>query len=852
MTSGLLIQGGGDTAIRTLTTKVNCRGEVMCAYLHPPYHPQRWDHENGADRVAWLGMMRTRLRLVRDLLAPDGSVWIFLNDDRLADCRVLMDKIFGRSNFVATVVIRRPFGPLGSRHLAVNHDYLLIFARNATIWSSNTIPRTDEPDSTWRNPDNDPRGLWRSDILFRPDIYRVGLRYELTSPHGTVTKLPEGRSWKFSQQRFEELDRDKRIWWGEGLTPRLKRFHSERPDPIPLTVWDPADVGSFLDGRRELRKLLNSDQENFESEPERLLHRVITVSTKPGDLVLDCFGQAGTATAVAHKMGRRWITVADESYDIRPRLDKVIAGEDPGGITELAAWSGGGSYEVITAVPSATEGPEETISLAEAIADGRVPTPVYAYREDGDTKLKTRLADACLLREGEENEWSGMTPPRLFVVCEKSSEFDEVAAILTGDDNLPGNGRVVRATDSFAGTEVRAVIGNAEDAVDITDIAVVASYHPLSPEVLGRVLISLSGAGRVHLIVHDAYADLLAEQDKLFERRLPASSLRDARPAGTRQGHRLAPIHFPLRVREAQGERFSLSHVSDEAARTAGRTVRHEFPVPLLRQELYAERTLNDEIARGTRPLDPGATVERFSPVTDVRKAVETKVHRLVESASEEVNGAKRITEQFFLGAGVTTDSVPWSERRKQLAITTVTRLIAGVRKGRRPGSQWAWQTLSLPPWRPAPPSTKNNWTKKFSTNVSYDGWTKSIDPTVSFDAKSTEFRIARLCEDTPSVARWLRLNGRSAYIEMENGMKYYPDFIVVDVHDTHWLVETKADRDIDRLEVRAKRAAAEEWATFVRDHGEFGVWRSLFVTASAIEQALSWDELVARAQPIV
>jgi type III restriction enzyme len=121
------------------------------------------------------------------------------------------------------------------------------------------------------------------------------------------------------------------------------------------------------------------------------------------------------------------------------------------------------------------------------------------------------------------------------------------------------------------------------------------------------------------------------------------------------------------------------------------------------------------------------------------------------------------------------------------------------------------------------------------------------MEPAVRFDARSTEFRLAHLLDDAPSVVCWLRLDGQIAYIELENGALYHPDFVVIDTDNVHWVVEGKADRDTDRPEVHARRQAAEEWATAVRDHAEFGDWRYLFVPEEVIKRALTWEELLAR-----
>ncbi|MFF5893811.1 Shedu anti-phage system protein SduA domain-containing protein [Streptomyces globisporus] len=404
MADNLLIHGGNDNALRTLKGTGQYRDRVKSAYLRPPWDTQwAFEHHESPDRASWLGMMQLHLRLVRDLLAPDGSVWVHVDDREFADCRVLMDKVYGRSNFVSTVVVERS-ARNDSRHFAVGHDYLLVFAKDASKWRPNYLPRTAGSMKGFHNPDNDPRGPWRAADLFFPILNenRENLRYEVVGPSGTAIRPPAHRSWRFSQQRFEELDHDARIAWSAKGRPTLKVYLSEVPERLPTTLWSSADVGTNSQARQHLRELLGETYQR--ATPEKLLQHILAIATNPGDLVFGYSGDSGTAAAVAHKTGRHWIAVDNDSNVVRDRLDKVISGSDPGGITHEVDWAGGGYYDVITAA-----GPNGESQLPELGTGEDVRIQVVTYRKDGSiapdldsTEKDHRFAQLGVIRQRRE------------------------------------------------------------------------------------------------------------------------------------------------------------------------------------------------------------------------------------------------------------------------------------------------------------------------------------------------------------------------------------------------------------------------------------------------------------------
>lgn len=376
MAVNLLIRGGNGNALRTLNDNGQYRGMVKSAYLRPPGGAQwGFEHHETSGPASWLSMMQEHLRLVRDLLAPGGSVWVHVDDHQFADCRVLMNKVYGRSNFLATVVVQKP-ARMGSRHFTVTHDYLLVFAEDASKWRPNLLPRRAHSEPNYRNPDNDPRGPWRTADLSVP-AHRGNRRYELISPSGAAMQPPAHRIWRFDQQRFEELDRDGRIIWSPSGRPMFKLYLSEAPDKLPTTVWGPVDIGTYVQAGQHLRRLLG-DMHRPDPPPEQLLQQIIAIATNPGDVVFDYFGDSGTAAAVAHKTGRRWLAVDGESHVVRDRLNAVISGKDSGGITREVNWTGGGHYDVI-----AVARPDEESGSSDSDSGEHVRIQVVTYRKDG-------------------------------------------------------------------------------------------------------------------------------------------------------------------------------------------------------------------------------------------------------------------------------------------------------------------------------------------------------------------------------------------------------------------------------------------------------------------------------------
>ncbi|MGO9181166.1 MAG: site-specific DNA-methyltransferase [Candidatus Limnocylindrales bacterium] len=406
----LLMRGDALNALRSLAHLPEFAreylGKVKLAYLDPPFNTQQSFllYDDALEHSVWLTMIRDRLLQIRELLAPDGTVWLHLDDSEVHRARCVLDEVFGPDWFIATVIWNKADTLRNdARRFSVSHDYLLVYG--APGWEARRLPRTTAMDGVYRNPDNDPRGPWLAGTLISPH-YRTSGDFEVVTPGGAVHRAPTGTTWRVPRQTFDRLLSENRIWFGrDGRgTPQQKLFLADARDRVVDTIWDVKEVGGNRQSKAEIKKLF-PDVAPFDTpKPERLLQRIIHVSTRPGDVVLDPFLGSGTTAAVAHKMGRRWVGVEWEARTVdtyaRPRLAKVIRGEDPGGITADVGWSGGGGFRVLEVAPSMFEADKGLVFLAEWMANGKLaegtaaqlgfewePDPPFAGR-----KGRTRLA----------------------------------------------------------------------------------------------------------------------------------------------------------------------------------------------------------------------------------------------------------------------------------------------------------------------------------------------------------------------------------------------------------------------------------------------------------------------------
>jgi len=344
----LLIKGNNLIALHCL--KARYAGKVKLIYIDPPYNTGNdgFRYNDSFNHSTWLTFMKNRLEVARELLAEDGVIFVNLDDGEAHYCKILMDEIFGKENFVANVVWQKKYSPQNdAKWFSDNHDHILVSAKNKEKWRPNLLPRTEEMNERYSNPDNDPRGDWKSGDLSVKRVTEKDI-YPITTPTGRIVMPPKGRSWVFGKEKLEGLIKDNRIWFGEtgNNVPSIKQFLSEVKDGITsMTIWTYQEVGHNQDAKKEIKSLGFADI--FATpKPEKLIERIINLATKPNDIVLDFFAGSGTAPSVAHKMGRRWIAIEQMNYiqDLpEARLKKVVAGEQ-GGISKAVNWQGGGSF----------------------------------------------------------------------------------------------------------------------------------------------------------------------------------------------------------------------------------------------------------------------------------------------------------------------------------------------------------------------------------------------------------------------------------------------------------------------------------------------------------------------------
>lgn len=298
--------------------------------------------EDGLRHDKWCAMMWPRLRLLQELLAEDGSFWMTLDDNEMHRAREMLDEIFGEANFVATAIWHKNYAPKPTvQYFSVDHDYVIIYAKNKNIWRPNLLGRTDAMNARYLNPDNDSRGPWKSGDFSARNFYSEGT-YPVITPSGRrIEAPPSGRYWVMSEKKLRELDSDKRIWWGEDGSniPSVKQFLSEVKDGrVPQTLWGYGEVGHTQDAKKELLNIIDfeaSEDVFVTPKPSRLLSRVLDIASGPNSTILNSFAGSGTtahAVLEANKRdggNRRFIMVEMEEYADKltaERIRRVING----------------------------------------------------------------------------------------------------------------------------------------------------------------------------------------------------------------------------------------------------------------------------------------------------------------------------------------------------------------------------------------------------------------------------------------------------------------------------------------------------------------------------------------------
>jgi len=352
-TDNMLIQGDNLEALKSLLPYY--AGQVKCIYIDPPYNTgSAFEHyDDNLEHSKWLAMIWPRLELLRDLLAEDGSIWISIDDREAHYLKVIMDEIFGRSSFLANVVWQKRYSRENRGVLGDAHEHVLVYVKNEPLFRTraNRIPLDEKQAKVYRNPDNrnetDPSKRWRG-LPMTAQGFRPNQMYEIVAPSGKVHVPPEGRCWSMIESEFKKKLKDGRIYWGKSgdAAPSVIRYLSEVEGIVPWTWWPHDDAGHTDESKKESICLFGAENSADTPKPERLMERILYIASNPGDLVLDSFLGSGTTSAVAQKMGRRYIGIEMGEHaqtHCQPRLVKVCDGEQ-GGISESVEWKGGGGF----------------------------------------------------------------------------------------------------------------------------------------------------------------------------------------------------------------------------------------------------------------------------------------------------------------------------------------------------------------------------------------------------------------------------------------------------------------------------------------------------------------------------
>ena len=331
-TQNLYIEGDNLQVLKLL--RENYLGKVKMIYIDPPYNTGndfvynddfaqsageyvhnsgQYDEDgyqtvantesNGRFHTAWLNMIYPRLKVAKDLLSEDGAIFISMDENEIDNLEKICNEIYGEHNIVGKVIWERAFAPKNdAKYFSDSHDYVIVYARNINSFSIGLLPRTDEANARYNNPDNDPRGPWTPDNM-TVKTYSASYDYEITTPNGSIMSPPNGRCWFTSKERMQKLIDEGRVWFGSdgGNMPRLKRYLADvQQGMTPITIWKYTEVGHNQEGRQEVKQLFDGKGYFDGPKPLRLLNRIITIANTHNDsIILDFFsGSATTAHAV--------------------------------------------------------------------------------------------------------------------------------------------------------------------------------------------------------------------------------------------------------------------------------------------------------------------------------------------------------------------------------------------------------------------------------------------------------------------------------------------------------------------------------------------------------------------------
>lgn len=300
-----LLEGDNLHSLRLL--EKTHRGKIDVIYIDPPYNTGNKDDfryndayvvkEDTFRHSKWLSFMSERLRIARSLLSHNGCIFISIDDDEQAALKMLCDEIFGEQNFVASAIWEKKYSPQNdAKWLSDSHDFVLVYAKDKEKWRPHLLPRTEEMDKRYKNPDNDPRGPWKPGDL-SVKTYSASTDYPITTPSGRVVNPPSGYCWRVSKEKFEEMVQDNRITFGKdgNNVPAIKRFLSEvKQGSVCKTIWYRTEVGDTQEGTKDMKAVFDGAAPFTNPKPVRLIERVLMLASNPDSVILDFFAGSGT------------------------------------------------------------------------------------------------------------------------------------------------------------------------------------------------------------------------------------------------------------------------------------------------------------------------------------------------------------------------------------------------------------------------------------------------------------------------------------------------------------------------------------------------------------------------------
>lgn len=348
----LIIKGNNLLSLHAIKKKYACKVKVI--YIDPPYNTGNDDfnYNDKFNHSAWLTFMKNRIEIARDLLSEEGTIWINFDDNENGYINLLMDSIFNRNNYISNVIWNHTKQSKNDeRFFSRHYNHLIVYAKNKDFLPNFKAERTEKDNKAYKNPDNDPKGMWRSGDVRSPNL-RQTMKYSITSPSGNIIQSPDN-GWRWSKETLEKkITSGEIIFKNDGSGIIRKIYLSDQEGRTPENLWYGEDSGTTRESNSEIKALF--EKKVFSTpKPERLLKKILAITTDESDLVLDFFMGSATTQAVAMKMNRRFIGIEQMDYINEvsvSRLQKVIAGEQ-GGISKDVNWLGGGSFVYTELMP---------------------------------------------------------------------------------------------------------------------------------------------------------------------------------------------------------------------------------------------------------------------------------------------------------------------------------------------------------------------------------------------------------------------------------------------------------------------------------------------------------------------